>query len=89
MSALREAVQEVGLDPCSAEGGCPWRRECKLQAIDCHSFRMYVAGRPRIGIDLELCKREKGYHFHQDRGLKRKRLKEYAGLYGPFKENDS
>lgn len=77
---------EVGMDPCRAEGGCPHFAECKRQYTDCHSFRMYVSGRPRIGVDLELCKKYKGYKFITDRGLKRRRLKEYAGLFGPFKE---
>ena len=78
---------EVGLDPCRAEGGCVLLPECRVKALDCLSFRMYVAGKPRIGVDVAACKREKGYHFHSDRGLKRKRLKEYAGLLGPWKES--
>ncbi len=54
---------EVGEDPCRAEGGCPMMAECRVACLDCLSFRMFVSGRPRIGIDLEACKREKGYKF--------------------------
>jgi hypothetical protein len=78
---------EVGLDPCSAEGGCPLRQECKVQAIDCYSFRCYVADWPKIGVDHERLKKDKGYHFYGDRGFKRKRMKEYLGLLGPWKEH--
>lgn len=77
---------EVGEAPCVAEGGCDMMEECGRACLDCHSFRMYVSGRPRIGVDLEACKREKGYKFIGDRGIKRKRLKEYLGLYGPWKD---
>ena len=78
---------EVGLDPCRAEGGCPMFQECKAYRLDCHSFRSYVAGRARIGIDKRAEKEKLSYRYISDRGLRRKRLKEWAKMYAkPWKE---
>lgn len=61
---------EVGISPCESEGGCPRWQECKDKGLDCHSFRCYVAGWPRIGIDLLACLKHTGYRFIADRETK-------------------
>jgi len=60
-------ANEVGPDPCRADGGCDWFEKCKDEAICCHSFRCYVAGKPQEGVDIKELRRTKGYRFYADR----------------------
>ena len=60
-------ANEVGPDPCRAEGLCSWYEKCRDEHVCCHSFRCYVIGKPQIGTDHEELKKAKGYRFVADR----------------------
>lgn len=59
---------EVGPSPCESEGICVMWNKCKHENLECDSFRHYLNGDPRIGVDKNAEKSRKGYRFIADRG---------------------
>ena len=76
---MPKVLIEIGEAPCDMEGGCPMYEYCKEHFTDCHSFRGYVADKPRLGVPEDVSKSGKAYRSVADRCVKMRIIKPTKG----------